>query len=69
MRDNHPNTKPVYQYLADGLEPVARFNSLREMEKLTKFSRGYVVRSISNNQLVHNKWLFSFTEISIEKGS
>jgi len=58
MRDNHPKTKIVYQYLADKTTLVAKYNSLREMAKQTGITRDYVVRSIKKNELVHNKWFF-----------
>lgn len=60
MRDNHPKTKIVYQYLADKTTLVAKYNSLREMAKQTGITRDYVVRSIKKNELVHNKWFFSY---------
>lgn len=59
MRDNHPKTKKVYQYLADGTF-VAKYNSLREMTKLTGVTRNYVVKCIQENKLAHNTWKFYY---------
>ena len=44
MRENHPKTKIVYQYLADKKTLVAKYNSLREMAKQTGITRDYVIR-------------------------
>lgn len=60
MRENHPKTKIVYQYLADKKTLVAKYNSLRQMEEQTGITRDYIVRSIKKNQLVHNKWFFTY---------
>lgn len=62
MRDNHPKTKKVYQYLANGTF-VAKYNSLREMAKLTGITREYVVRCIKANRLVHNCWIFRYEQL------
>jgi len=62
--------KIVYQYLADKKTFIAKYNSLREMAKQTGITRDYVVedrsidrstpRSIKKNELVHNKWFFTY---------
>jgi len=60
MCENHPKRKIVYQYLADKKTFIAKYNSLREMAKQTGITRDYVVRSIKKNELVHNKWFFTY---------
>ena len=35
MRDNHPKTKKLYQYLPDRVTLVAEYNSIREMQRKT----------------------------------
>lgn len=67
MRDNHPKTKIVYQYLADGTF-VAKYNSLRGMAKITGITRDYVVKCIKENRLVHNNWRFTYEPLPNAKG-
>jgi hypothetical protein len=64
MRDNHPKTKKLYQYLENRVTLVAKYNSIREMQKETGFTKEYVSRCIQSNQLVHNKYYFSFILLS-----
>lgn len=64
MRDNHPKTKKLYQYLEDKITLVAKYNSIRDMQKKTGFSKEYVSKCIKVDKLVHNKYYFSFTPLS-----
>jgi GIY-YIG catalytic domain len=64
MRDNHPRTKKLYQYLEDRVTLVAKYNSIREMQKNTGITKEYVSRCIKNNKLVHNQFYFSFTSLN-----
>jgi predicted GIY-YIG superfamily endonuclease len=61
MRDNHPKTKVVYQYLSDRVTLVAQFPSLRVAQHKTGITRNYIVRCIRNGELAHNTWWFSFS--------
>lgn len=63
MRDNHPKTKKLYQYLSDKVTLVAEYNSIREMQKKTGITKEYVSRCIKLDQLVHGKYYFSFTRL------
>lgn len=63
MRDNHPKTKKLYQYLSDKVTLMAEYNSIREMQKKTGITKEYVSRCIKFNQLVHGKYYFSFTRL------
>lgn len=63
MRDNHPKTKRLYQYLEDKLTLVAEYNSIREIQKNTGITKEYVSRCIKTNKLVHNKYYFSFNRL------
>lgn len=64
IRDNHPKTKKLYQYLEDKITLVAEYNSIREMQRITGITKEYVSRCIKTNKLVHNKYYFSFTRLS-----
>lgn len=64
MRDNHPKTKKLYQYLEDKVTLVAKYNSIREMQKKTGITKEYVSRCIKADKLVHNKYYFSFNQLS-----
>jgi GIY-YIG catalytic domain len=64
MRDNHPRTKKLYQYLEDKVTLVAQYNSIREMQKKTGITKEYVSRCIKANRLVHNKYYFSFIKLN-----
>lgn len=63
MRDNHPKTKKLYQYLEDKITLVAEYNSIREMQRTTGITKEYVSKCIKANKLVHNKYYFSFTKL------
>lgn len=64
MRDNHPKTKKLYQYLPDKVTLVAEYNSMREMQRKTGITKEYVSRCIKLNKLVHGKYYFSFTPVN-----
>lgn len=64
MRDNHPKTKKLYQYLEDKVTLVAEYKSMREMQRITGITKEYVSRCIKSNKLVHDKYYFSFTRLS-----
>lgn len=64
MRDNHPKTKKLYQYLEDKVTLVAEYNSIREMQRKTGITKEYVSKCIKLNKLVHGKYYFSFTRLS-----
>jgi hypothetical protein len=64
IRKNHPKTKKLYQYLEDKVTLVAQYNSIREMQKKTGMTKEYVSRCIKANQLVHNKYFFSFIKLN-----
>jgi len=61
MRINHPHTKAVFQYTADRITFVAKFDSIRQAAELTGVSRGYLTRCLNKGELVHGKWFFSYT--------
>jgi hypothetical protein len=64
MRDNHPKTKKLYQYLEDKVTLVAKYNSIREMQKKTGITKEYVSKCIKLDKLVHDKYYLSFTRLS-----
>jgi len=64
MRDNHPKTKKLYQYLEDKVTLVAKYNSIRDMQRKTGITKEYVSKCIKANKLVHGKYYFSFTLLS-----
>lgn len=64
MRDNHPKTKKLYQYLEDKITFVAEYNSIREMQRKTGITKEYVSKCIKLDKLVHDKYYFSFTRLS-----
>lgn len=63
MRDNHPKTKKLYQYLEDKVTLVAEYDSMREMQRKTGITKEYVSRCIKLDKLVHGKYYFSFTRL------
>lgn len=77
MRDNHPKTKKLYQYLSDKVTLMVEYNlgprqiggrctpgrGIREMQKKTGITKEYVSRCIKLDQLVHSKYYFSFTSL------
>jgi hypothetical protein len=66
IRENHPKTKKLYQYLVleeNKMIFMNKYNSIREMQKKTGITKEYVSRSIKANKLVHNKYHFSFTPL------
>ncbi len=63
MRDNHPKTKKLFQYLSDKVTLMVEYNSIREMQRKTGITKEYRSRCIKFNQLLHNKYYFSFTRL------
>ena len=63
MRKNHSKTKTVYEYKADKITLIAKYDSLRQAQEITGLTREYIVRCIKADKLAYNSSYFSFTII------
>jgi len=63
MRKNHSRSKVVYEYKADKITLIAKYDSLRMAQEHTGLTREYIARCIKAEKLAHNSSWFSFTEL------
>lgn len=63
MRKNHSRSKTVYEYKADKVTLIAKYDSLRQAQEVTGLTREYIARCIKASKLAHNLSWFSFTEL------
>jgi hypothetical protein len=63
MRKNHSRSKVVYEYKADKITLIAKYDSLRMAQEHTGLTREYIARCIKAGKLAHNLSWFSFTEL------
>lgn len=63
MRKNHSRSKIVYEYKADKVTLIAKYDSLRQAQEVTGLTREYISRCIKADKLAHNGSWFSFTEL------
>jgi len=64
MRKNHSRSKVVYEYKADKVTLIAKYDSLRMAQERTGLTREYIARCIKAGKLAHNFSWFSFTELN-----
>jgi len=63
MRKNHSRSKVVYEYKANKITLIAKYDSLRMAQEHTGLTREYIARCIKAGKLAHNSSWFSFTEL------
>jgi len=63
MRKNHSKSKLVYEYKADKITLIAKYDSLRQAQEITGLTREYISRCIKAGKLAHNSSWYSFTEL------
>lgn len=63
MRKNHSRSKMVYEYKADKVTLIAKYDSLRQAQEATGLTREYIARCIKAGKLAHNSSWYSFTEL------
>jgi len=63
MRKNHSRSKIVYEYKADKVTLIAKYDSLRQAQEMTGLTREYIARCIKVGKLAHNSSWYSFTEL------
>jgi len=63
MRKNHSRSKIVYEYKADKITLIAKYDSLRQAQEVSGLSREYIARCIKTGKLAHNSSWYSFTEL------
>jgi hypothetical protein len=63
MRKNHSRSKIVYEYKADKVTLIAKYDSLRQAQEVSGLTREYIARCIKAGKLAHNSSWFSFTEL------
>lgn len=64
MRKNHSRSKIVYEYKADKVTLIAKYDSLRQAQEITGLTREYIARCIKAGKLAHNSSWYSFTELN-----
>jgi group I intron endonuclease len=63
MRKNHSRSKIVYEYKADKVTLIAKYDSLRQAQEVSGLSREYIARCIKTGKLAHNSSWYSFSEL------
>jgi group I intron endonuclease len=63
MRQNYSRSKTVYEYKADKVTLIAKYDSLRQAQEKTGLTREYISRCIKVAKLAHNSSWYSFTEL------
>jgi group I intron endonuclease len=63
MRKNHSKSKRVYEYKADKITLIAKYDSLRQAQEITGLTREYIAKCIKVGKLAHNSSWYSFSEL------
>lgn len=63
MRKNHTRSKTVNEYKSDKVTLIAKYDSLRQAQRISGLTREYITKCIKAGKLAHNSSWYSFTEL------